>query len=580
MTKAYSYIRFSSSIQHKGDSLRRQTELSEKYAKEHNLDLDWSLNLKDLGISAFDGSNRTKGALGEFLQLVNDGKIPKGSYLLVESLDRLSRDKVLEAFSVFTSILTAGITIVTLTDNQVFTYESANYNFNSLLISLSTMFRANEESQTKSKRIRASWDNKRNNIDVKILTGRCPYWLRPSDNKTNFELIENRVDVVKRIYEMAKEGYGNSLIVKTLNNEGIPTFSKLTDGWQASYIQKLLMNPAVYGEITLKLQRDGKTTIYQTIPNYYPPIMTRSEWIEVNSVRSSRKVIKGINRGDSLSNLFSGLLKCAYCKGPMNMGANTKKKNSNQESKKYVACSRARRGLECKFIKWDYIDLENQILTFCKSVDYHKIIKSYETEIESRVVEQEQHLNQLKDKCFNTKIKLNNLIQILEDQENTTLPKTLLERMNNLEMELEKYESEVVNAEIQLNKLKIDAKNQEESLQDSINIIDTLSKTTGTQLFDLRVRLSSKLKRSIKEIYLSPGGSWRSIVTTTTLEQIYDDEEGSERLKKYFNSQPSFPNKNERSFLISFLNGTHKSVHRGSSLEISNAFITDFAKNS
>lgn len=259
MTKAYSYIRFSSSVQHKGDSLRRQTELSEKYALEHNLDLDWSLNLKDLGVSAFDGSNRTKGALGEFLNLVNAGKIPKGSFLLVESLDRLSRDKVLEAFSVFASILSAGITIVTLTDNQVFTYESANYNFNNLLISLSTMFRANEESQTKSKRIRASWDNKRNTIEEKILTGRCPYWLRPSDSKTNFEFIDDRVAVVKRIYEMAKEGYGNSLIVKTLNNEGVPTFSNSTDGWQSSYIQKILINPAVYGEITLKLQRDGKT---------------------------------------------------------------------------------------------------------------------------------------------------------------------------------------------------------------------------------------------------------------------------------------------------------------------------------
>ena len=40
MIKAYSYIRFSSTRQMRGDSLRRQTELSEQYAKEHNLELD------------------------------------------------------------------------------------------------------------------------------------------------------------------------------------------------------------------------------------------------------------------------------------------------------------------------------------------------------------------------------------------------------------------------------------------------------------------------------------------------------------------------------------------------------------
>jgi len=36
--KAYSYVRFSSPEQATGDSLRRQTELSEQYASQHGLD--------------------------------------------------------------------------------------------------------------------------------------------------------------------------------------------------------------------------------------------------------------------------------------------------------------------------------------------------------------------------------------------------------------------------------------------------------------------------------------------------------------------------------------------------------------
>ena len=42
---------------------------------------------------------------------VHGGDIERGSYLLVESLDRLSRDQVLEALGVFTSIINAGIVI-------------------------------------------------------------------------------------------------------------------------------------------------------------------------------------------------------------------------------------------------------------------------------------------------------------------------------------------------------------------------------------------------------------------------------------------------------------------------------------
>ena len=100
VTKAYSYIRFSSIKQQKGDSVERQIRLSENYAAKHGLELDTELNLSDLGISAYDRSNLSKGALGQFLKLIEGNRIQKGSYLLVESLDRLSRDKVMDALAI------------------------------------------------------------------------------------------------------------------------------------------------------------------------------------------------------------------------------------------------------------------------------------------------------------------------------------------------------------------------------------------------------------------------------------------------------------------------------------------------
>ena len=90
--RAYSYIRFSTPEQLKGDSLRRQLDLSARYAQDHGLVLDEQLTFRDLGISAFDKSNLgSSGKLREFLDAVDQGRVPPGSFLLVESLDRLSR---------------------------------------------------------------------------------------------------------------------------------------------------------------------------------------------------------------------------------------------------------------------------------------------------------------------------------------------------------------------------------------------------------------------------------------------------------------------------------------------------------
>jgi DNA invertase Pin-like site-specific DNA recombinase len=78
MVMAFSYLRFSRSGQKWGDSLRRQLEASRAYAERHDLQLDDSL--RDLGVSAFRGKNSATGALLRFLRLIEDGRVPRGSY--------------------------------------------------------------------------------------------------------------------------------------------------------------------------------------------------------------------------------------------------------------------------------------------------------------------------------------------------------------------------------------------------------------------------------------------------------------------------------------------------------------------
>ena len=184
MPKAYSYVRFSTPEQIKGDSIRRQVELSLKYAEDHNLTLDDSLQLTDLGVSAFKGANAITGKLGSFISAIDTGQVDSGSYLLIESLDRLSRTEIITALNLFTQILSKDITIVTLTDNRVYTRESIN-DIGNLMYSLMVMSRAHEESLIKSKRISSAWENKRKlaRDGTHKLTKTCPSWLKLQDGE-------------------------------------------------------------------------------------------------------------------------------------------------------------------------------------------------------------------------------------------------------------------------------------------------------------------------------------------------------------------------------------------------------------
>jgi DNA invertase Pin-like site-specific DNA recombinase len=87
----YSYVRLSSSEQRTGLGAGRQTKLAEDYAKAHGLTLSPE-TFHDLGLSAFTGKHRTHGALARFVALVEQGKIPRGSVLGLDSLDRFSRE--------------------------------------------------------------------------------------------------------------------------------------------------------------------------------------------------------------------------------------------------------------------------------------------------------------------------------------------------------------------------------------------------------------------------------------------------------------------------------------------------------
>lgn len=197
---AYSYVRFSTTRQEHGDSLRRQVQMAEDYAAAHSLVLSTE-SFRDLGVSGFKQKNIKDGALAAFIKAVGSGRIEPGSFLLIEQFDRLSRAEVNVALRLLLDLVEAGIVVVTLVDERVWDEESVQDTVN-LLTSIILMSRAHEESKIKGTRLRSAWQERKrkagaiSDADAKdgtrfVVTSETPRWLSVNEKKDGFVLLED-----------------------------------------------------------------------------------------------------------------------------------------------------------------------------------------------------------------------------------------------------------------------------------------------------------------------------------------------------------------------------------------------------
>jgi DNA invertase Pin-like site-specific DNA recombinase len=342
--KAYSYLRFSTPEQAKGDSMRRQTALADQYAALHGLELDAALTFRDLGISAFRGNNARTGALGAFLRAIDDGFVSEGSYLLVESLDRVSRQDPWDALPVFQQIINAGVTIVSLQDNKAYSQADFRQNPIRLLESLFVMIRANEESETKAKRLRAAWVGKRQRVSERPLTRICPAWLELDKAAGRFVVNEGRAEVVRRIFRLATEGVGLHGIAQGLNDDAVPTFGHLgrrAHFWHRSYVAKIAANAAVIGTLTphIMVHTGGtKRRLPQDpVHSYFPAVVSEEAFEAVQAQRLGPHIARNRTGASQVASLVAGLAECPVCGTTM-----TRVSKGPRGGKPRLVCVRAR----------------------------------------------------------------------------------------------------------------------------------------------------------------------------------------------------------------------------------------------
>jgi len=308
MAKVYSYLRFSDPKQAGGSSVDRQLAYAARWALEHGHVLDAELSMRDEGLSAYHERHVSQGALGVFLRAVEDGKIGPGSVLIVEGLDRLSRAEPLKAQAQLTQIIHAGLTVVTAADGQEYSLDAVKANPYKLIHSLVVMIRAHEESDTKSKRVRAAirrqcerWlDGSWRGI---IRNGRDPQWLRQVGQA--WEVIPERAAAVRYVVDRYMAGQGSIRILREMAERGLQISDKgLTN---SAYLIQLMRKRILVGEREFEVAGE----IYR-LPGYYPAILSEEEWQALQRVANRRQGSRGVGE---IPGLFTGLgiTVCGYC---------------------------------------------------------------------------------------------------------------------------------------------------------------------------------------------------------------------------------------------------------------------------
>ncbi|MES2578978.1 MAG: recombinase family protein [Pseudomonadota bacterium] len=440
--KAYSYIRMSSDIQLKGDSLRRQLEASEDYAKNNNLDLVTDIDgvlLRDLGVSGFKGKNAQKGVLSKFLEALELGRIEKNSILLIESLDRLSREKLSDAIPQFLDILKKGIEIVTLTDNQRYTKHYIDNNPGAIFISLGIMFRANEESEIKSKRLSAAWSNKRNNAKTKVMTKTCPAWMEYDKDTEKFVIVPERGEVVKKIFDMCINTCGLYAIARHLNETNTPQFGNGRI-WYLSYVRKIINNRSVIGELSPHHYVDGvRQKIGDPIADYYPKIVDEQTFLLAHVAISKRSTIGKGRKGTTFTNVFSGLMHCGLC------GFKVMLKNHNSISKsgRYLTCSNKNVLGGCQLPSWNLSEFEGMIFKHLREINFSDLIS---TSSDDNKVSLDDQMSVVISKKMSKEEELKRTIDFsTENDLSENIKKMYVTKQNLLDQEISQLESEINN---------------------------------------------------------------------------------------------------------------------------------------
>ncbi|HHG3521717.1 TPA: recombinase family protein [Vibrio parahaemolyticus] len=491
MTKmAYSYTRLSTEKQINGHGFTRQREAIEKVCCQYGWQLsDQTFN--DLGVSAWKGANATTGALSQFIDLAKKGAIRPNSVLIVESVDRLSRQQVDKSLRLMLELLEVGVSIFTLSDSKLYTTNSDSVMLD-LMMWLMTAQRAHEESEIKSLRVRAA--KKKNKELIRkgvIVTRKCPEWLTVSDDKSCFLVNNERAEIVRKIFTWYSQGFSTKPIALKLNELGIPYWGK-SSTWSYRHIRSLLKHRGVIGEIQLLKRIDGRdVSDGDPVEDYYPAIIDRGLWATCQQIKSSKTTAKGriVERG--MANLFRGLLKCE-CGSGLAINSSTVKGRTYR----FLRCSQLKT-TGCQAKNWHYEKTERILLIALR----HSLSSFCEEDHAVSLRESQHYLARINEELQEKERQAENAINYLLDK-----PSRLLEaRLQTLEDDIARLKAIQEQAEHRLEAVHYEKSTALDKVEELQRVLEDIANDD-----DSRHKANGLLRRLIDTVTLGSISNPRS----------------------------------------------------------------------
>ena len=366
--RAYSYSRVSCRLQLKGGGLERQLAMAQRWCAENGYTLDEDFELTDPGRSAFKGDHLREGVLGQLLGLFQSHRIPAGSVLLIEAVDRLSRQEPLDALQdVFLALAKAGAVIVDLEDGQRYSRDTLNADPLALVKLALRIQAAHDYSRRLSRRVGEHWCQARvryragDPLARGGRGGRKPYWVSLSGDGQRWELNDNAAIVENIVNLLLVQGATQT--AQQLNGLGVRTSTGAM--WSSSAVLRIAHDPALCGKLALGRRAHAEALAalrrweasprsdpppasppeVETIAGYWPPIITVEAFDRLQRLLKNRVLDPG-SKGQrpDVSSFLRGLARC-QCGSPMTVQLSVQNRRARYS---YLRCGPRRRGTGCQ----------------------------------------------------------------------------------------------------------------------------------------------------------------------------------------------------------------------------------------
>ena len=303
------YIRWSTQNQEDGNSLQRQEELARRIAEVRNYTIT-EIHV-ERGKSAYHGRNRSQsGKLRQIEERAERGELA-GKVLIVEAMDRLSRQEPLESLNLLVGLCKRGLTICEAGSGIIYDTAKINENWANLIVALAKAGEAHDSSKIKARRVTSAWRKtqelgrtKEGKADPRM----CPYWMEVVDGE--FQVIEQRADIIRMIFDMSANGTGLRTIANKANaiRDEIGWPQQL---WNIRFVSMLLKSRRVLGEYVpfKRTENYGREEVGPP-RKIYPAIISTETWYQVQQGLEQRRGTGGPRQ--KTVNLLSHIARCYH----------------------------------------------------------------------------------------------------------------------------------------------------------------------------------------------------------------------------------------------------------------------------